>query len=61
MSSNLPSIINLPKDLTPEQRRDVEKLQMRYDSLKAQNINFSQQIWNAYTDLCRAKGEVGLN
>ena len=61
MANNSPPTINLSKDLTPEQRRDVQRLQMKYDSLKSQNMNFSQQIWNAYTDLCRAKGEVGLN
>lgn len=60
MANNSPPRINLSQDLTQEQRRDVQKLQMRYDSLKSQNSNFSQQIWNVYTDLCRAKGEIGL-
>ena len=60
MTTNSPQTIKLPQDLTPEQRRDVEKLQRRYDSLQFQNSNFSEKLWSAFTDLCRAKGEAGL-
>ena len=52
---------NTFQDLNPDQKRDVEKLERKYNSLKSQNGNFSEQLWNAFTDLCRAKGEVGLN
>lgn len=48
------------QDLTPNQKIDVIKLERKYESLKNQNTNFSEKLWRAFIDLCRAKGEIGL-